>query len=423
MVDQRRFENQPLEFLEAKPAAKLLGVELRTLYAYASRGLVRSVRGARGLKRLYSVDDLDRLKLRSGARAGHGAVAAGALRWGEPVLDSAITQITPHGPSYRGKLATDLAAARTRFENVAELLWSGYLPTEPIAWPRPTLPLAQLGKLVPAGARPLEVMQLLVPLAGLADPNRGDGRPDAIVARCRLLVPLLAAALASSANAELAAAHFTRALSAPSVAAIATRALGLDDAIAPTIETVLILLADHELNASSFAARVVASTEADPYACFAAALAAVSGPRHGTAAEALARYADDLGSPERAARSVKELRARGEAPPGFGHPLYPDGDPRATPLLAAARGSTHKRARTLLAIADTVAAERKPRGLYPTVDLGVAALVASLGLPAAAGSGLFAVARSAGWLAHVLEQRSAGYLLRPRARYTGVATP
>ncbi|MEO8839970.1 MAG: citrate/2-methylcitrate synthase [Kofleriaceae bacterium] len=236
-------------------------------------------------------------------------------------------------------------------------------------------------------------------------------------------MPLLAAALASSANAELAAAHFTRALSAPSVAAIAARALGLDDEIAPTIETALIVLADHELNASSFAARVVASTEADPYACFSAALAAVSGLRHGTAAEALVRYADDVGSPERAARVVKELRTRGEAPPGFGHPLYPDGDPRATPLLAAARGSSHKRARTLLAIADAVAAEKKPRGLYPTVDLGLAALVTSLGLPAAAGSGLFAVARSAGWLAHVLEQRAAGYLLRPRARYTGVATP
>ena len=417
MVDQRRFENQPSQFLEAKAAAKLLGVELRTLYAYASRGLVRSVRGARGLKRLYAVEDLERLKARSGARAGHGAVAASALRWGEPVLDSAITQITPRGPAYRGRLATELAAAGVRFENVAELLWSGYLPSEPIVWPRPALPLAQLGKLVAAGSRPLDVMQLLVPLAGLADPNRGDGRPDAIVARCRQLVPLLAAALAWSAG----AAQFTRALAAPSVAEIATRALGLDDEHAPILETVLVVLADHELNASSFAARVVASTDADPYACFSAALAAVSGPRHGTATEALARYADDIGSPERAVRVVRELRARGEAPPGFGHPLYPGGDPRAPPLLAAARTSTNKRARTILAIADTIAAEKKNR-LHPSVDVGLSALVASLGVSPAAGSGLFAVARSAGWLAHVLEQRAAGYLLRPRARYTGVAT-
>src|SRR3954469_4311514 len=123
MVDQRRFDNQPTELLDSRAAAKLLGVELRTLYAYASRGLVRSVRGARGLKRMYAREDLERLKARSSARAGHGAVAAGALRWGEPVLDSAITEITPQGPAYRGRLATDLAAQGVAFENVAELLW------------------------------------------------------------------------------------------------------------------------------------------------------------------------------------------------------------------------------------------------------------------------------------------------------------
>ena len=81
MVDQRRFENQPSDFLDAKAAAKLLGVEVRTLYAYASRGLVRSMRRGRGLKRVYAKADLERLKARSSARAGHGAVAAGALRW------------------------------------------------------------------------------------------------------------------------------------------------------------------------------------------------------------------------------------------------------------------------------------------------------------------------------------------------------
>ena len=383
MVDQRRFENQPSQFLEAKAAAKLLGVEIRTLYAYASRGLVRSVRGPNGLKRSYALDDLQRLKARSGARSGHGAVAASALRWGEPVLDSAITQITPRGPAYRGRLATDLAAARVRFENVAELLWSGYLPQQPITWPRSALSLSAISKLVPANAHPLQVMQLLVPLAALADPTRSDGRPDAIVGRCRQLIPLLAAALAQT------AAHFTRALSAASIAEVATRALGLDDEHAPIIETTLIVLADHELNASSFAARVVASTDADPYACFSAALAALSGPRHGTAVESV------------------------DKDHGFGHPLYPEGDPRALPLIAAARAMQNKRARKLLAIID-----KNP--LHPNVDVGLAALVAALDLPASAGSGLFAVARSAGWLAHILEQRAAGYLLRPRARYVGI---
>ncbi|MEO6775234.1 MAG: citrate/2-methylcitrate synthase [Kofleriaceae bacterium] len=412
MVDQRRIDNQPEDFLDAKAAAKLLGVAIRTLYAYASRGLVRSVRRGRGRERMYARADLDRLKARSSARAGHGAVAAGALRWGEPVLDSAITAITPRGPAYRGRLATELAATQTRFENVAELLWSGYLPAAPIAWPRPAVPLAQLARLLPIGASPLDVMSVLVPLAARDDPSRHDDRPDAIIACGRRLVGLLAAALGWTAD----AAHVTRALSAPSIAAIAARALGLDDDAAPAIETTLIVLADHELNASSFAARIAASTDADPYACFAAALATHSGRRHGSAAEEIARFADELGSPERAARAARALRA---APAGFGHPLYPGGDPRTAPLLDLARGSTHQRARTLVALADTA----RKRELYPSVDVGLAALVAAFGLAPAAGSGLFAVARSAGWLAHVLEQRTQSYVLRPRARYVGVATP
>ena len=405
MVDQRRFDDQPIEWVGSEKAANHLGISRRTLYAYVSRGLVRSVPGVGGRPRLYALADLDRLKARRDARAGHGAVAAGALRWGEPVLDSAITAITPRGPAYRGRLAVDLAAAGARFEDVAELLWSGFLPEAPVRWPRPSPP--RLAGLLPGGAAPLEVMALLVPLAGLADADRRDPRPDALVAQARRLIPLLAAALAPG--------YSARALGAGPVAAIATRALGLAEPAVPTLETALILLADHELNASSFAARVAASTHADAYACVGAALATVSGPLHGTASESVARFADEVGGPERAPAAVRALRRQGRTPPGFGHLLYPAGDPRATPLLAIARGSGDRRARTLLAVVDAVAPDA-----MPTVDVGLAALVAALGLPPAAGSGLFAVARAAGWLAHVLEQRAAGYLLRPRARYTGV---
>jgi citrate synthase len=354
-------------------------------------------------------------------------VAAGALRWGEPVLDSAITDITPRGPAYRGRLAVELAESGVAFENVAELLWSGYLPEEPVLWPRSAPPIAQVGRMVPAGARPLDVMPVLFNLAALADPQRLDARPDAMIGRGRALIPLLAAALAP----EFAAATVTRALTAGPVAVTAARALGLEDSVAPLINVALVVLADHELNASSFTARIAASTDADPYACVNAALATLSGPKHGAAPELVAKFADEVGGPEHARNAVRALRKKGDELPGFGHTLYPAGDPRATPLLAIARdlvanvkSAFTRRAKTVLAIVDAASElarrDRIKAPAEPTADVGIAAMMAALGAQPAAGSGLYAVARSAGWLAHALEQRAAGFLLRPRARYTGV---
>ena len=410
MVDQRRIDDQ--RWVDSTAAAKHLGIQQRTLYAYVSRGAVRSMPGARGRPRLYALADLERLRARQAARTGHAAVAAGALRWGEPVLDSAITAITPRGASYRGHLATELAANGIPYENVAELLWSGYLPPSRVVWPRSAVPYATLAKLVGAAARPLDVMPLLVQIAALEDPNRADRRPDAFISRGRQLIPLLAAAVAPG----FSPATVTRALGAGSVATIAARALDLDDTDAASIDVALVLLADHELNASSFTARVTASTDADPYACVASAIATLSGPKHGSASEEVARFADEVGGPDNARAAVRALRKKGQVPPGFGHPLYPMGDPRCAPMLALAAKSTNRRARTIAAIVEAAT------DAEPNVDVGLAAFIASLGATPPVATGLFAVARSAGWLAHAIEQRAAGFLLRPRARYTGVPT-
>jgi hypothetical protein len=150
--------------------------------------------GAGGRPRLYALADLDRLKARRDARAGHGAVAAGALRWGEPVLDSAITAITPRGPAYRGRLAVDLAAAGARFEDVAELLWSGFLPEAPGPLAAPVA--AAVGGPASRRRRSARGDGAAGPARRPRRADRRDPRPDALVGQARRLIPLLAAALA-----------------------------------------------------------------------------------------------------------------------------------------------------------------------------------------------------------------------------------
>jgi citrate synthase len=183
------------------------------------------------------------------------------------------------------------------------------------------------------------------------------------------------------------------------------------------INRALVLTADHELNASTFAARVAASTGADVYACVQAALATLSGPRHGGASDRIEALVAEIGDPQRAEQVVNERARRGERVEGFGHPLYPQGDPRGSALLEIARELSPERrgVRTCLELVEVV---RRGEGGAATLEMGLVALSAALGLPEGSASGLFAVGRCAGWVAHALEHYEAGYLLRPRARYT-----
>ena len=400
----------------------MLGVKRETLYAYVSRGLLHSrSRGGRG--RQYARADLQRLKARRDARAGHGAVAASALRWGEPVLDSAITEIRSDALRYREHDAVILARDDVSFERVAELLWTGVLPGE-ASWS--LAPADAVARLVPRlrpvlteESRPLDGLALLVPALAVRDRQRFDPGDEAALALARRLLPAMATGLAlprGRAAVEQAAAEST-------LARMVTVALGAR----PThwrvalVEQALVLCADHGLNASTFAARVTASTDADVYACITAALATVSGPKHGGASDRIDALLSELGRPELAVRGVRERLRRGEGMPGFGHPLYAAGDPRAVPLLEGAFARRGRRPLAVLrALVEGMALAGSPP---PSVDTALVAVAHAAGLVPGAATGIFAVGRAAGWVAHVLEQRAANFTLRPRARYVPATGP
>jgi len=404
--------------LSARDAARLLEVRLETLYAYVSRGLVRSVPDARKGRRLYFREDLDRLRARHQAHGGHGPLAASALRWGEPVLDSALTDIAATGPRYRCVDALSLAEQATPFEAVAELLWTGAPPGPAIAWPAPDFgpELARLSRVLPKHARSLESLAMALPALAVADTSRHGASAEAQLGRARRLLRGLAAALALPGHRE----RLDGALRAETVARSVLLALGQRPSRKSerAIERALVLCADHELNPSAFAARVAASTGADLYACVGAALATLSGPLHGGACDRVEMLVAEAGPPARAASALDERLRRGDSVPGFGHPLYPRGDPRARLLLQTAQslGSRSQDLRTLLAIVEAMNGRGREA---PTLDAGLVAVASALGLPRGSAVGLFAVGRACGWIAHALEQQAAGFLLRPRARYVG----
>ena len=303
------------------------------------------------------------------------------MRWGQPVIDTSVGAVTEEGPVYRGRRAVELSQAGTSFEEVVDLLLG--IPHEP--WDlfgRGTLSERRGGQ----ASRLLDRMLGAVTAAAADDEQRNvPGRESQ---RARRILELLASAVR-----------------------------GVGQAPRPDLDVALVLVADHGLNASTFAARVAASTGADLYACVVAGLAAFSGPQHGGAGARVEALLDEC-QRKGAGGALRDRLGRGEQLPGFGHPLYPGGDPRCPPLLALAarRAPDHPVVASALALDD---AADDLGYLRPNLDLGLVAAAAALGLGPGSSVGLFALGRAAGWMAHALEQRAEGYLLRPRSRYVG----
>lgn len=404
-------------FVSGREAAALLGVKRETLYAYASRGLVRSEPSSVGRGRRYNRDDLERLKARHDARSGHGPVAAGALRWGEPVLESALTAIEAAGPRYRGHPSAELAASAS-LEAVAELLWTGSLPEPAPRWQDPGVGLrvSSLTALLPAAAPPLVTLALAVPALAAADPDRFTQAQAPELTRARTLIRRMAALAGAGRGADqVKPAHAEVDIAGALLVSLAAPA---SHRARHLMRRALVLCADHELNASAFAVRVAASAGADLYACVSAGLATLSGPRHGGVVDRVEALVDEVERPEHARRVLQDRARRGEEIPGFGHPLYPAGDPRGSLLLAAAIEHAPRSPR-LCTLAAIVAGMHEAGREPPTLDIGLCSVGAALGLPPRSAVAIFAIGRAAGWIAHAFEQRAAGFLLRPRARYVG----
>lgn len=396
------------DLLTARETCKLLGISQATLYAYVSRGLLESRPGPDHRTRLYPRLDVERLAQRKQVGRSAAAAAAHSLDRGLPVLETRISLIRPDGPYYRGRSAIAMVRAGATLEDTARQLWDcgdhdPFAALEGGAWPAHVAAIAGADALPP-----LERAMAAIPLLALGARGALNSTPRA---RHEIAAALLRQ------NAALLVGRPPSA--GPVHALLADVWKPADAGFADLVRAALVLCADHELNVSAFAARVVASTGAHLHATVCAGLAALSGPRHGGAtARAYALIADarDAASP----RDFIESRLqRGDDLPGFGHALYPHGDPRAAELLARLR-SQHAGEPAMRELDAIVTATEDVSGQHPNIDFMLAAICHANALPATPALVMFAAGRLAGWLAHALEQQAEGKLIRPRARYTGV---
>lgn len=379
--------------LDAGAAARALGVSKGTLYTYVSRGLIRATPHPSVAKAsLYPLADVQALIARKTRSRRPRAAAASALELGLPVLKTRITHFEDDRYFYRGRDAIVFSREAT-LEDAARLLWACdgsdpfcsrcFDPQEVEGWNAwaARLPMAR------GPDRAIALLPLL-PMFGV--------RPTADVADAARVLHAVIAAVAGIEGPIEGRIHeaVAAAWGKPTAADVVRRAL--------------VMLADHELNASTFAVRVVASTGAGLEHCVMGGLAAVGGPRHGGASEGLRALLAGVDRND-AGRAVAAHFEQHDRLPGFGHTFYREVDPRAVELLSVIELDD--------VMSAVLAAGRTMSGLEPNVDFALLAVERSLGLPRGAALAMFAIGRSVGWIAHAFEQRTSGRLIRPRAEF------
>jgi citrate synthase len=395
-MNSSRTEPTPSGLISAAEAATRLGVSRATLYAYVSRGLVRSVSGPDDLRcRLYVSADVEMLVRQKTLTRGPSAASAAALNLGLPILETRVSGIIAGRLLYRGHDAIALAEDRC-VEEVARILWETggsdpfadmlFSPWEEPEWSR----VAEVMK----AASPTDRAQALLPLL-TTNPSLLT-RPRPFEGAACLVRAVANAATGHRLDPEL---PLHRAL------AQAWERPEAED----TIRRALVLSAEHELNPSTFTVRVVASTSATLAAALIAGLAALGGSRHsGLWSEFDAFYEEQArsaaGEPAILARISRE-----NPPPGFGHPVYPDGDPRTAALM--------RHLDVPPPLARMTAVVEQATGLRPNFAIALWMLEKAYLLPPGSALALFAIGRSFGWIAHAIEQQTTNAVIRPRAKF------
>lgn len=389
-------------YVSAREAAAELNISRATLYAYVSRGLIESVSMPGQRRRAYALSDVRALlKDRGGAAralAGAGGTPGQHVDFGGPVLESALCSIHDGRLFYRGRDAAALAEATT-LESVAGLLWDTDAPVR--------FPIPESSGIREDGTGLSGAIHRLTAAAN-TDPLAHGRGPLAVIGAGSAIVGIIAAAFGAEGGEDTGAGQIDQALA---------RAWERPDAAA-VIRASLILAADHELNASTFVVRCVASTNASPYGAVIAGLAALQGPRHGGQTLQVAAFLDEAERASAPDKAVADRLARGDTLPGFGHTLYPGEDIRAATLLKLARETGGDP--EIIAFHDVIReTARAMTGEFPNIDFALVTLARAFDLPSTAPFGLFATGRAVGWIAHAREQYADPRLIRPRARYIG----
>ncbi|MEU2613551.1 citrate synthase [Micromonospora sp. NPDC007271] len=373
------------QLLTTAEVAHRLRIKPETIYAYVSRGLLDRVKVPGERISRFRLVDVERLAARTQATRPERDAA--------PAMRTGTTLIAYGRLHYRGLDAARLAPV-TPFEEIARWLWTGERPAKPFVASAETVERArQASSHLPAQARLFDRLPVIVAVAAAMDPLRFDLAPATVTGLAPALLSTMVDALPLAGEAApddgLAARLWLRLTDRPaSVAGL--RALN----------AALVLLADHDLAASTIAVRVAASTRANPYAAVLAGLGALDGPMHGAVGSSVYRM---IGAAlrEGAPAAVAEwLRSGGL--PGFGHLLYPAGDPRGAALLELV-AALPLEGELRRAVDDLIATAAR-RGVLPNVDFAVAALAHATGMGPGAGEVIFAIARTAGWVAHVIEE-------------------